>query len=263
MRLDFHTVDAFTNRPFRGNPAAIILLDAMLEDHVLQHIANEMNLSETAYLVRNGTGFHLRWFTPAYEVKICGHATLASAHMLWTSGVLDPSEEAMFSTLSGKLTARRKADSIELNFPAIPTAASTPPDGLAEALGIPVASVARNEEYAIVDVGSEAVLRSLEPDFTALRKVETPGVMPTAPADDPSTDFVSRFLAPNWGVDEDPVTGSAHCVLGPYWAQRLGKSSMRAHQASARGGDIGVEVRGDRILLTGQAVTTIRGSIEF
>ena len=259
MAQRFHLVDAFTSEAFAGNPAAVFLLSAPLDARRMQLIAREMNLSETAFLVRRSDGFELRWFTPSVEVDLCGHATLASAHVLFEAAVLRADETARFHTRSGLLTAALHDDGLEMDFPARRAARAEPPPALLPALGTAASYVGVNVEDYLVLVDSEATVRSLRPDFAALRQLGVRGVTVTAASADPRFDFVSRFFAPGAGVDEDPVTGSAHCSLGPFWAERLGKSSLTGFQASARGGVVRVRVAGDRVLLGGQAVTVARG----
>jgi PhzF family phenazine biosynthesis protein len=261
MSQEIYQVDAFANRPFAGNPAGVCLLPAAADDAWMQAVAREMNLSETAFLVRQEDGFNLRWFTPAAEVKLCGHATLASAHVLWQSGVLKAGEQARFHTLSGLLTAEQRGDWIEMDFPATPDEPAETPPGLAEALGIKPRYVGRNVFDYLVEVEDEAAVQGLTPDFTRLGTLPVRGVIVTARAASPEFDFVSRFFAPAVGVPEDPVTGSAHCCLTPFWAKRLGKTEMNAFQASARGGVVRVRLAGDRVLLSGQAVTVIHGEL--
>ena len=261
MPIRIVQVDAFTSEPFAGNPAAVCVLKQAAADRWMQDVAREMNLSETAFLVPAGDGFHLRWFTPAVEVALCGHATVASAHVLWEDGHLTPGAQARFHTRSGLLTADRRGEWIELDFPAKPEEAADPPAELLSALGAKAVHVGRNQFDYIVEVESEAVLRALSPDHSMLRRLPVRGVIVTARASSSGFDFVSRFFAPGAGVDEDPVTGSAHCCLGPYWAARLGKSEFMAYQASARGGVVRVRVAGDRVLLGGQAVTVLRGEL--
>jgi PhzF family phenazine biosynthesis protein len=259
--IELYQVDAFTDKPFAGNPAAVCLLKEAAADDWMRIVAQEMNLSETAFLVPQADGYGLRWFTPAVEVDLCGHATLASAHVLWEAGYLAADEEARFYTRSGLLTAVLSQNWITLNFPAKPeTPAETPP-GLAEALGVEPVYVGRNAFDYIVELESETAVRQLTPDFAALRTLGVRGVMVTARAETEGLDFVSRFFAPGSGIDEDPVTGSAHCCLGPYWAGKMGKSSFTAYQASPRGGLIRVSLQGDRVLLQGQAVTILRGQL--
>lgn len=261
MSLPIVQIDAFTDQPFRGNPAAVCFLPEPKPDVLLQNIAREMNLSETAFLLREDDGFRLRWFTPAVEVALCGHATLASAHLLWEEGHLAPEETARFYTRSGLLTAERAGDWIELDFPAKPEEESTVPEGLARALGAEPVYVGRSQFDLLVELESEATVRELKPDFGRLERVSARGIIVTARADSERYDFVSRFFGPRVGVPEDPVTGSAHCVLGPYWQKRLGTDDFIAYQASARGGTVRVGVRGDRVRLGGKAVTVMRGEL--
>ena|SRR5579862_3832712 len=254
-------VDAFTDRPYAGNPAAVCLLDGVREAEWMQNVAREMNLAETAFLVAQDNGYSLRWFTPAVEVDLCGHATLACAHFLWEEGHLSPQETARFHTCSGLLTAVRRDAWIEMDFPAEPETSIAPDPKLAVALGVTPRYVGKNRFDILVAVASEAVVRGLEPDLMLLGKIKSRGIIVTSPSDSPDYDFVSRFFAPAAGVPEDPVTGSAHCCLGPFWAQRLGKREFTAYQASARGGTVRVRVEGDRVQLGGQAVTTLRGEL--
>ena len=259
--VPLYQVDAFTDRPFGGNPAAICLLAEPAEAGWMQRVAAEMNLSETAFLVPAGEGYGLRWFTPAVEVELCGHATLAAAHILWQTGRLARSAPARFFTRSGELRARRRGDWIELDFPSEPVEPCSEPAGLAEALGVPLRFVGRNRMDILTEVADEAALRSLDPDMAALARVETRGVIVTAPAQSEGFDFVSRFFAPAAGVPEDPVTGSAHCALAPYWGGKLNKTELVGFQASARGGVVRVTLAGERVLLGGQAVTVLRGTL--
>jgi len=252
-----HQVDAFCAEGFLGNPAGVCVLEQPIPDESMQGIAAKMNLAETAFIapLKNGE-FHLRWFTPQVEVKLCGHATLASAHLLWERGLLDSSKAARFQTLSGLLTAEKDGERIILNFPAKPAAPSDPPDGLLEALGTRALSVGRSEFDYLVEVESAKTLRTLTPDFARLRKLPVRGIIVTARSDDARFDFMSRFFAPAVGVDEDPVTGSAHCTLAPYWSAKLGKTDFVACQVSARGGVLKLELNGDRVYLGGEAKTT-------
>jgi PhzF family phenazine biosynthesis protein len=265
MPYPVYTVDAFTPVPFAGNPAAVCLLVEARDESWMRNVAREMNLSETAFIRRPDGGdgeFELRWFTPAVEVDLCGHATLAAAHVLWEAGWLGPGDAARFRTRSGLLTAARQQDGwVEMDFPAKAPEAATAPAGLVEALGVEPVYVGLNRMDYLLEVASEAALRRIEPDFRALKAVKTRGVIVTSRADAPTYDFVSRFFAPAVGVDEDPVTGSAHCCLGPYWAAKTGKNDLVAYQASARGGVVRVGVRGGRVRLGGQAVTVVRGQI--
>lgn len=262
MGQRFVQVDAFTDRPFAGNPAAICVLPAPRDDAWMQNVAREMNLSETAFLLRDGDTFGLRWFTPAVEVDLCGHATLASAHALWEEGHLDREAPARFQTRSGPLTARRDGRWIELDFPSLPIReplAET--ESLADALGAPVRLAARSTYDLLVEVDTEERVRSLQPDTRRLAALPVRGVIVTSRASSPGFDFISRFFAPALGVDEDPVCGSAHCCLAPFWAERLGKTELLGYQASPRGGVVRVRLHDGRVLLGGQAVTVLRGEL--
>ena len=259
-------IDAFTSQPFRGNPAAVCLLEGERDAQWMQDVAAEMNLSETAFLLplpaESNADFSLRWFTPATEVALCGHATLASAHALWEEQILAPNDIARFHTKSGLLTAERKGDRIELDFPATLEQPADAPAGLLESLGVsdPV-YVGRNKFDYLVEVASEEIVRSLAPDHALLRTIPVRGVIVTSRASETDADFVSRFFAPGSGIDEDPVTGSAHCCLTPYWSARLGKEEMTAYQASPRGGYVYVRLAGDRVKLRGRAVTILHGEL--
>ncbi|HKH46899.1 MAG TPA: PhzF family phenazine biosynthesis protein [Thermoanaerobaculia bacterium] len=262
MSLDLFHVDAFTERPFGGNPAAVCLLPEARPAEWMQLVAREMSLSETAFLHPAEDGeWNLRWFTPAIEVELCGHATLASAHVLWETGRLAPTEVARFHTLSGLLTAEQRDGAIELDFPARTAAEVEPPPGLADALGVTPIYAGKSRYDYLIEAPSEEAVRAAAPDFGCLRTLPVRGVILTAAAAAGPYDFISRFFAPGSGVDEDPVTGSAHCTLGPFWAARLGKTSFMAWQASARGGAVRVRVEGDRVKLGGQAVTALRGQL--
>ncbi len=261
MGLRIVQVDAFTDTPFRGNPAAVCLVPEPQTDLWMQLVAREMNLSETAFLHRQKDGFSLRWFTPTVEVDLCGHATLASAHVLWEDGHLTPDTQARFHTRSGLLTADRRGAWIEMDFPAKREEPVPAPPGLAEALGVTPKYVGRNQFDYLVEVEAEEAVRSLKPDHTALAKLPVRGVIVTSRAATHEFDFVSRFFAPGSGIPEDPVTGSAHCALGPFWAARLGKKELVAYQASTRGGVVRVRLADDRVLLGGQAVTVLRGEL--
>jgi predicted PhzF superfamily epimerase YddE/YHI9 len=261
MSIRIVQVDAFTNRPFAGNPAAVCVLPEAPADPWMRDVAREMNLSETAFLLPENGGFRLRWFTPAVEVDLCGHATLASAHVLWEDAHLPPGAQARFHTRSGLLLADRRGDWIEMDFPATRAVEAAPPPGLFAALGAPARMVARNRFDYLLEMDSEETVRALTPDFSALRGIEARGVIVTSRASTAGFDFVSRFFAPAVGVDEDPVTGSAHCALGPYWGHRLGVTGMTAYQASARGGIVRVRLTGERVVLGGQAVTVMTGEL--
>lgn len=254
-------IDAFTDRPFRGNPAAVCLLDRERDAQWMQSVAAEMNLAETAFVLPLDDGYSLRWFAPLAEVDLCGHATLAGAHALWEEKAIPADRTARFHTRSGLLTATRASDGfIELDFPVVPETKSDPPPGLLEALGVEASFFGRNQFDYLIEVDSLDAVRNLEPDIAALRKFPIRGVIVTARGDG-RHDFVSRFFAPAVGVDEDPVTGSAHCSLAHYWSRRLGKNEFVAYQASPRGGELRVRLDGDRVKLAGRAVTVLRGEL--
>ncbi|HWN18958.1 MAG TPA: PhzF family phenazine biosynthesis protein [Gemmatimonadales bacterium] len=257
----FSQIDAFTDRPFAGNPAAVCVLPASRNAGWMQQVASEMNLAETAFLVRRAEGYDLRWFTPAAEVDLCGHATLASAHLLWEEGHLEQSATATFHTRSGVLTAKRQGDMIWLDFPATPVQPATMLPDLERAVGAPIKYLGRTAFDYFIEVESEAAVRALEPDQTLLARLPVRGVVVTARSSHGRHDFVSRFFAPSQGIPEDPVTGSAHCGLGPFWAARLGTNELAGYQASPRGGTVLVRVAGDRVHLGGQAVTVLRGEL--
>lgn len=264
MSVPLLAVDAFTAVPFRGNPAAVCLLDVAVDDAWMQDLAAEMNLSETAFVTPTADGFDLRWFTPTTEVELCGHATLASAHALWETDRLARDAPARFQTRwKGELVAARDGASIALDFPAAPSTSVDEPTGLSAALGAPLAVVARNDLHHLVEVADANTVRTLSPDFAALHAVDVEAVTVTAASDDPAYDFVSRYFTPRHGIDEDPVTGSAHCSLGPWWGERLGKTEVVGYQASRRGGVVRVRVRpGEpRVTLLGEAVTVWRGEV--
>jgi predicted PhzF superfamily epimerase YddE/YHI9 len=261
--IPLFAIDAFTDRPFAGNPAAVCLLDWRPPDEWLQLVGREMNLSETAFLIpRVGNEFELRWFTPCVEVALCGHATLASAHALWESGHA-PREILVFHTRkSGRLTATPlPTGEIELDFPAKPATQCEPPGGLLESLGLRSAVVGRNEFDFLVELSSEEEVRALHPDFGRLAATECRGVIVTAQSSEPRFDFVSRFFAPRAGIDEDPVTGSAHCCLAEWWGEKLGKAEMVGFQASERGGVVRMARDRGRVKLSGRAVTVMRGEL--
>ena len=254
-------VDAFTDRPFAGNPAAVCWLEAEADPAWMQSVAAEMNLAETAFVRRLGDGHELRWFTPTVEVDLCGHATLATAHALWENGLASAAEPLRFTTRSGVLTCTRDGAWIELDFPATPPVPADPPEELLAALGVSPSLVGRSRFDYFVVLDSEAAVRSVRPDIRRLAEVPTRGVIVTAASDDPAFDFVTRFFAPAVGVDEDPVCGSAHCCLTPYWSGRLGKRELTACQVSARGGVLRLRDAGDRVVLGGRAVTVLRGEL--
>jgi PhzF family phenazine biosynthesis protein len=253
-------VDAFTAKPFGGNPAAVCVLPAPRDEEWMARVAMEMNLSETAFLHPTGDGYQLRWFTPSVEVDLCGHATLASAHVLWQDGHVASGHPARFHTKSGVLTCERRGDWIEMNFPAKLEQPAQPPPQLAEALGVELKYVGRNQFDYLVEVENERTVRELKPQHHLLSQLPVRGVIVTARGTG-EFDFVSRFFAPGSGIDEDPVTGSAHTALAPFWAARLGKTEMTGYQASQRGGVVRVRLEGDRVLLSGQAVTVLQGEL--
>ena len=261
MKQEVFQVDAFTSEPLLGNPAAVCILSEPADDEWMLKVAREMNLSETAFLCKQEDGYRLRWFTPEIEVDLCGHATLASAHTLWESGEEAKHQQIRFHTNSGLLTARLSGGWIELNFPAVPASPLKASVELAEALGVQPTYVGKSRFDYLVEVSSEREVIEAAPDFGLLGRIDSRGFILTSIADSDRYDFVSRFFAPSTGVDEDPVTGSAHCTLGPYWQSRLGKSEFMAYQASSRGGEVKVRMLGDRVQLGGQAVTVLHGTL--
>ena len=259
MKLRQYQVDAFATRAFEGNPAAVCPLERWLDNGLLQAIAEENNLSETAFFVPSDTGFHLRWFTPSSEVDLCGHATLATAHVLFEH-LGHPGPAIRFETRSGALTVKRQGDVLEMDFPARPPSPCASIELLATALGRKPVEVLRSDDYLVV-FEDETAIRGIRPDFSLLGRLDLRGVIITGPGS--SDDFVSRFFAPRLGIPEDPVTGSAHCTLAPYWADRLGKRRLSALQVSKRGGRLACELKGDRVLLSGTAVTVMEAAIIF
>ena len=258
-------VDAFTNQPFAGNPAAVCVLPTAVDEDWMQSVAAEMNLSETAFLYPHEQGYHLRWFTPSAEVELCGHATLASAHVLWSEGYLAADEEARFYTKSGLLTATQANDWIRLNFPVQPLDPVSISPELSKSLrGLQPVAVAyggKAEANYLVELPSADYVRSLQPDFAMMRLLPAHGVIVTALSEEADIDFVSRYFAPAIGINEDPVTGSAHCSLAAYWQPKLNKSDFWAKQVSLRGGVLQVQLRGDRVLISGQAITVLKGTL--
>jgi len=255
MGIKIYQVDAFTDQVFKGNPAGVCILETAADEQWMQDVAMEMNLSETAFILPQEGGFNLRWFTPETEVDLCGHATLASAHTLWETGVLPLNREAVFFTKSGWLSAKRDGEYIVLNFPSEEDKPVKAPEALQKSLGVPFIYTGRNRMDYIVEIEGEEAVRKLEPDFEIMKNVDARGVIVTSRSANPEYDFVSRFFAPGLGVPEDPVTGSAHCCLGAYWHKRLGKNEMNAYQASKRGGKLRITVTGDRVYIGGKAVT--------
>jgi PhzF family phenazine biosynthesis protein len=271
MPLRLLHIDAFTNRPFSGNPAAVCLVEREADAGWMQSLGAEMNLPETAFVqpVEGPPGsYELRWFTPTVEVDLCGHATIASAHALWQEGLVLAGQPIFFHTRSGILTATRRDDLIELDFPALEVWPEPPAPGLLDALRLydaagkliqPTFTGKSRFDSIVLEIHSPELLRQVRPEFYSLGKVANFGVILTSRSDDPSYDYLARFFAPAAGIPEDPATGSAHCVLAPYWQQRLGRDRFTAYQASKRGGAIHTQVRGDRVLLAGQAVTILQG----
>ena len=258
--MNIYQVDAFTDKPFCGNPAAVCVLSRPADEGWMQQLAQEMNLSETAFFHPFKDGYKLRWFTPTREVDLCGHATLASAHILWEANYISPNESARFHTRSGLLTARKNREQwIELDFPAMAPEPAELPEGVLSALGVTPLYTGKNGMDYLVEIGSEAELMRVRPDFRKLAEAPVRGVIVTSRSDNNAYDFVSRFFAPAAGVDEDPVTGSAHCALTPYWAAKLGKNQINAFQASYRGCVLKLRTSGDRVILAGKAITVLKG----
>jgi len=256
-----YCVDSFTNRPFAGNPAGVCLLPAARDEAWMQAVAREMNLAETAFVVKQSDGYGLRWFTPSVEMALCGHATLASAHILWETGALPADAQARFHTLSGLLTANRAGPGIEMDFPATPAREITAPAGLLDALGVSATYIGQSQFDYLVEVESEAVARAIRPDLGRLAQFPVRGAIITSRSDSSEFDCISRFFAPAAGINEDPVTGSAHCCLGPYWGTKLGRANLVGYQASARGGVVHMRIAGDRVHLGGQAITVLRSEL--
>lgn len=260
--MTIYQVDSFTDKPFTGNPAGVCILERAADETWMQNVAMEMNVAETAFLYPVADGYNLRWFTPTVEVDLCGHATLASAHILYQLGILNTGQEARFHSKSGVLTARQNGDWIELDFPATPAVQVPAPEGLLIALGAEALWVGQSKFDFLVEVASESEVRGVNPDFGVLKKMGGRGVIVTSQASTSGYDFISRFFAPAAGIDEDPATGSSHCTLAPYWEPKLGKREMLGYQASRRGGTIRVRREGARVMLGGQAVTVMRGEME-
>jgi len=261
MNCPIYIVDAFTDKAFKGNPAAVCFPKEDVGSDWMQNVAAEMNLSETAFLRKSSKGFDLRWFTAEIEVDLCGHATLASAHVLWESSLLEKGEKAIFNSKSGVLTAEKMNEEIELNFPSMSIKEISGTEKLREALGIDFIYTGQAKDYYILEVESDDMIRNLKPDFSALKKITDIGVIVTSKSSSGEFDFVSRFFAPAYGINEDPVTGSAHCVLGPHWREKLNKKSMRAFQASERGGVLRIRVEDERVYIAGKAVTVLKGEL--
>ena len=261
--MKIFTVDAFTDKLFSGNPAGVCILDEDMSENTMLSIAAEMNLSETAFVKKIDEGFSLKWFTPKVEVQLCGHATLATAHILWEQGILSQNEEARFHTLSGLLTVTNDNGEYEMNFPAYTVKDVSPNEKLIEALNVTPINFAEAEYHHICELESEEQLRNVSPSMETLMGLEKFGTIVTAKSNSNDYDFVSRFFAPSKGVNEDPVTGSAHCSLGPYWMQKTGRDYFTAYQASQRGGVVKIKMNDGRVLLKGRAVTFLRGDISL
>jgi PhzF family phenazine biosynthesis protein len=261
MHAELHLVDAFTGTPFRGNTAAVCILEKPADTEWMQHVATEMNHPETAFLLPIPGSWNLKWFTPLQEVDLCGHGTLAAAFVLWESGRVKPNLPISFDTLSGTLTAQKDGQRITLDFPAEPVTATGPVPGLKKALGVEPVFTGRNRFDILAELPSADDVCSLDPDMVVLAALPTRGVIVTAVSDLPQYDFVSRFFAPSLGVAEDPVTGSAHCCLGPYWGEKLKKTNLVGFQCSARGGLVHVTLNGDRVILGGHAVHIFSGKL--
>jgi PhzF family phenazine biosynthesis protein len=262
MSIPIFHVAAFADKPFVGNPAAVCLLKEEATADWMQSVAAEMNLPETAFVRPVSEGYELRWFTPTIEVDLCGHATLASAHTLWTEGGVDRAQTIRFHTKSGCLACNWKNDVIELDFPAISVVEIEPDANLLDVFAVRPSFVGKSKFDTLLIVESEDVVRAIKPDLPKLRQISSSrGVIVSSRSTDPDLDFISRYFAPAAGIDEDPVTGSAHCCLGPFWSARLGKTSLRGYQASRRGGFVRVRVEGERVVLGGLAITIVRGDL--
>ena len=265
MATEIYHVDAFASQPFAGNPAAVCLMTESKTDEWMQAVAAEMNLSETAFVTRKTDAeknwFHLRWFTPKVEVDLCGHATLATSHVLWQCGWLSENEKANFDSRSGELAATKSGDQIFLNFPATPAKPALLDGEILEAVKLNPQYTGLSREDYLIEVASADEVRNLDIDFGKLSKVETRGVIVTAASDQTEFDFISRFFAPAAGIDEDPVTGSAHCCLAPYWSEKLNKLELTAYQASARGGKLQLKIENDRVHIGGRAITIKKGEL--
>ena len=259
MSVSLYLVDAFTSIPFKGNPAAVCLLHGPADEEWMQNVAAEMNHSETAFVYPEQNGYGIRWFTPATEVDLCGHATLASVHVLREVGIIKDAEDVVFHAKKAVITAKCSDGRIEMDFPTLPVETVPTPDGLVETLGVELIACSANKWLLLVELADEDTVRTFTPDFAKIAAINVQSLIITAKADSDAYDFVSRFFAPGMGINEDPVTGSAHCSLGAYWQQKLGKAEMIGYQASSRGGIIGVRVEGDRTFLSGMAVTVMTG----
>ena len=256
-----YQVDAFTREKFKGNPAIICLLEHPADDHWMQDIASEMNLSETAFVLPIANGFNLRWFTPTTEVDLCGHATLAAAHILYESGIVPPNEQVRFDTRSGLLVVYRQEEMLVMDFPSEPPKQIPVTPAIHRAFGVNPLYLGKNRMDMLVHVSDPDSVTEFNPDFYELAEFPVRGIILTSKSDDPRFDFISRFFAPRVGINEDPVTGSAHCCLGPYWSELLGKTDLLGYQASARGGEVRVHVLPSSVTLSGHAVTIMYGQL--
>ncbi len=263
LGITIYQVDSFTKKPYHGNPAGVCILEIPCNDEWMQKIANEMNLAETAFAIKEGDGYRLRWFTPEVEVDLCGHATLATAHILWDHSYIARDKEIQFYTRSGLLTTRGKGNWIEMDFPIYRERKVPAPDHLLDGLGVQSNYIGKNKMDYLVHIESESILRNIKPDYSILSKVDMRGVIVTSPCDSGEYDFICRFFAPRVGINEDPVTGSAYTCLGPYWKQRLGKNHLKAYQASKRGGEVQVHLLGQRAFISGQAITVMKTEILY
>ena len=262
MKFPFYQVDAFAVKPFKGNPAAVFLLESARDDSWLQAVAEEINLPETAFLLPKGHDYQLRWFTPTTEVDLCGHATIASAHILYEFGYYDFEETINFHTRSGIITSTFNRGTIELDMPRLNVKATPMPEGLPKILGTePVATLVSDAKTLIAEMPTSEHIRNFSPNFDEIENLDFEGLAITALSDDPRFDFISRYFSPRAGIPEDPVTGMAHCALGPYWEAKLGKSNLHAYQASARGGEVWLRVTPNRVFVGGKAVTVLAGEM--
>lgn len=259
MEIKFFQADAFTSKAFQGNQAGVCILENEIPEHLMQQIAMENNIAETAFVFKTADGFNLRWFTPTVEIMLCGHGTLGTSHILWQEGILADNETAKFYTKSGLLTAVKNGDWIEMDFPALPSKPFTLEREAIDALGVKPLNICFSDRY-IVEVESESEVRNAKPNFPVLKKYDA--IVLTSKSEEESPyDFISRTFVPKHGIDEDPVTGSSHCALLPYWSQKLDKNELFAYQASSRGGEVRIKSKGDRVMLCGQAVTVLEGKL--
>lgn len=263
LKVPSYIVDAFTSQKFSGNPAAVCVLETDIDDEQKQKIAAEMNLAETAFILRRGNGYDLRWFTPSVEVDLCGHATLAAAHVLWEKGLAGDKDKILFYTKSGRLELSKYGKLINMLFPRENVIATECPDLIIEGLGVKPEYCGKNRMDYLVEVGSEEVLRNIRPEFAHLSRLDSRGLIVTSVSDRGEYDFVTRFFAPQSGIPEDHVTGSAHCALGPYWADKLGRDKLVGFQASERGGTVYVKLENEKVVLGGYAVTVLAGDLSL